>query len=425
MNRTGSRYLRLSKVNFFGFPKGIDFMSVIATKVAQSECNSPNLRNSLGGVLYYFKDSLSRDKQYVIKQKEKNRYLLFYGAYNCRKDHLRTFTTFSEKFPDADVTCATPCKKEFTIGCFLKSIPLFFVWLLQMLFNGLPLYECLNSIRFVQICYLQNRLLQSLLEKEYSFIVVYYDASPDENYFVQLCKKKNILTMTLQHGIFARKSTIHTISDTAFELSESISDYYLAWNLYTKDEAVKVGLDADKVVVLGAPKYINTKEPSKPYKSDNKYFGVILNNSAFNEHNKHLVDMANQISDITGYKYILRYHPEMKGDEYKKMYGSGFLKKDNNNHTIAEYACSVSYTIISSSSVFVDLLLLKHPTYRLKVFDEDTYSTVEFNSFATANEFVMLLEKEHDDNIAFDYLCNSYNIYNNYRTFFDKFLKTN
>jgi hypothetical protein len=228
--------------------------------------------------------------------------------------------------------------------------------------------------------------------------------------------------MTLQHGIFAKKSAIHTISDTAFELSSSISDYYLAWNEYTKDEAVKVGLQPNKVIVLGAPKYINIKEPESACHAYNDLFGVILNNSAFDTHNRHLVNMANQIYSKTGKKYILRYHPQMKGDEYKSLYGQGFFKKDDNTHSISEYANEVSFTIISSSSVFVDLLLLKHPTYRLRVFEEDTYSSVTYNSFSSVDELLDILKCGNFDNKAFSYLCNSYDTYDNYRHFFDNVL---
>ena len=140
------------------------------------------------------------------------------------------------------------------------------------------------------------------------------------HFFVQMCQNRKVLTMTLQHGIFARKSVIHTITDTAFELSESISEYYLAWNQYTKDEAIKVGLGPEKIIVLGAPKYINTKEPTEICKADNDVFGVILNNSAFDKHNRCLIEMANQIYNKTGLKYVLRYHPQMGGVEYKSLY---------------------------------------------------------------------------------------------------------
>ncbi len=416
-------YIKFDNLHLFGIPKCVNLRSVLSLKAADAESNPIRLYNSLGGLYYYFHDSLIKERHYQSIKKEGSHFLLFYGIYNLRKDHQKTFLGFADRFIDADVFYASFLeKKKITIGRFFKCLCFFLIWMAQMLLHRISLYEACNALPFVLLCYDTNKNVKQLLTRKYRFVVVYYDASPDENCFVQMCKEKRITSMTLQHGIFARKSVVHTITDTAFELSSSISDYYLAWNEYTKDEAIKVGLKPERVIVLGAPKYINTKEPELPYKADNDIFGVILNNSAFDTHNRHLIDMANQIYKITGKRYILRYHPQMKGDEYRNLYGDGFLKKDDNAHTIGEYAKEVSFTIISSSSVFVDLLLLKHPTYRLKVFEEDTYSSVDFNSFSTVEELLEVMKSKTVDNKAFLYLCNSYNTFDNYRSFFDNVL---
>ena len=416
-------YQRIKYIHFWGFPQYIDFSRIISGKIARISFNPPRFKNAIGGIYCFFKISIYRRWEYKEKKSEKGRFLLFYGEMNCRLDHQRTFLTFADKFKDADVVYGDFVEKcRIDIIRFFKSIPLFFIWLFQMVFGGVPFYASLNVIYNILMCYYQKKDLPYIYKRKYGFIVVYYDVSPDECYLVQEFKHRGCLTMTLQHGIFSRKSTLKTLSDTAFELSESISDYYLAWNQYTKDEAVKVGVSKEKIVVLGAPKYIDLKEPEKSIFAENETFGIILNNSSFDVHNRRLIEMANRLSNEIGYKYVVRYHPELSGKEYDCLFEEGFLKKDDNKQTIAEYASKVSFSIISSSSVFVDLLLLKHPVYRLKIFKDDTYSSVEYNSFKSVDELKSLLEKRETGKEAFYYLCNSYNVYQNYREFFDKML---
>ena len=417
------RYKNIDKVHFYKLPHYIDFKKIISVKRAQASTVPVSIRNAIGGIFYFFQYSLIKERAYEFVSSDNGRFLFLYGLYNYRNDHQKTFLDFCKRFPDADVLYAKQlAKKEYTLCRFFSSVPMFFVWLLQMLMCRVDLLSALNAIPYVLLCYYQMHYTKSLLKKDYKFIVSYYDASPDECFTIQEFKNKGITTMTLQHGIFAKKNVVRSITDTAFEIEDSVSEYYLAWNQYTKDEAMRLGKCKDKVVVLGAPKYINYEEPLTSTCSNENIFGVILNNSAFETHNMKLIETANEIARTTDMKYVLRYHPQMNGDEYQKMYGPGFLCVNNNKTSIKEYASSVSFTIISSSSVFVDLLLLKHPTYRLKVFDEDTYSTVPFNSFEKVEDLKILLQSNQIDKNAFKYLCNSYNTFKNYRDFFDSFL---
>lgn len=417
-------YVNISKVHFWGIDPKIDIRKVMSTKVAQNSCNPAGFRNSLGNIYLYFYESLWRNKRFVFNKSSQSNFLLFYGMFNCRKDHQRTFLNFAKHYEDADVCYADfYAKKRITLLHFLLSIFLFPIWSFQMIFKRVPIYEIFNAIRYVNLTYIYTRELRSVVNTDYKFIVVYYDTSPDENYLVQVFKNRGIITMTMQHGIFARKSHIKSISDTAFELQMSISDYFLAWNTYTQDEAVKVGLEKNRVVVLGAPKFIDAKKPNEVLCCSKNIFGVILNNSAFDFHNKKLVEMANIISESVGYKYVLRYHPQLKGNEYNSLTNSFYGGSSSNDKTIAEYASEVSFTIISSSSVFVDLLMLNHPVYRLRVHDEDTYSTVLYNSFQSVGELKAMLDNCSDNSEVFNYLCNDYNVYQNYRNFFNKYLK--
>lgn len=417
-------YEKFKNISLFGLPKGVDLSSVLAVKNAAYYSDGITVRNSIGGLYYYLREALIDDRKYKFDLKEDSKYLLFYGKYNCRKDHQKTFITFSNHFKDSDIVYADFLRKKHIRPLrFLGSLARLIIWLFQLIFRRKrpSVGEIFNALPYIQMCYFQNKEISSIKDKKYSLVVAYYDASPDENFVIQLFKKRGITTATLQHGIFAKKNKIKTITDTAFELSSSISDYYLAWNMYTFDEAINVGMDPSKIKILGMPKYIDLKEPKTTLGQENQVFGVILNNSAFDLHNRKLIDTANSFAEKYGYSFWVRYHPQMKGNEYNKLLSNSCLGVADNGESIAEYASRLSFSIISSSSVFVDLLMLKHHVFRLRVNEDDTYSTVKQNSFSNHLELYSLINCEYDDS-AFKYLCNTYRVYENYRSFFDSII---
>lgn len=369
------------------------------------------------------KDALAKKSRYEFVAKN-GKFLLFYGTTNYRFDHRRTFSSFSERFEDADVLSGYKEKRTlFHPLWFLYSYLHALVWLIQLLLSGYSLLDSSLFIPHIYTCFITNKSLRQTDLKKYKFVVVYYDVNTDDNYVVQACEASNIVTMTLQHGIFAKKESVDSISDFGLEFTESIADYYLCWNQYTKDEAIKAGMNPERIVVLGIPKYINITNNNTINNYVRNTFGVILNSKSFHIHNQELIKIANEISSSLNVKYIVRYHPQLKGNEYSYLYGPNYLENDDNKTTIEDYAQKVDFTIISSSSVFVDLIYLKHPTYRLVVTNRDTYSTVSYNSFKNCEEFLDIYRKTSPtDDTVFNYLCTTTSVYDNYRDFFNKFL---
>lgn len=415
--------MNIKDIHFSCIPKYIKVNEIAGTELLLWDLcpdTSYSVKSKLKRV---FINSFCRNR-YILEKADDSKFFIFYGEWNFRKDHFKYISDFSKSFKNADFIHPID-KKAFEFNPFIVILNWFLIiiWLLQMIGTGYSFGNKLRIIEHLQSARYHLKLCKKFKLADYKFAVVYYDASPDENCIVQFCNNLNVTTMTLQHGIFAKKAVVKSLGDTALELSHSISDYYLAWNQYTKDEAIKVGVNPDKIVVLGVPKFINVDNPAKPLKSQDNTFGVILNNFDFDKHNRKLIDMANQISEKLGLKYVVRYHPALKPDIYKDLCGDNFIRNDNHK-TIAEYAESVSFTIISSSSVFIDLLMLKHPVFRLCVNEDDTYSTVKFNSFNDVNKFVDVLNEQSEiNNDAFSYLCTTYDVFESYNDFFNKILE--
>lgn len=373
----------------------------------------------------FISESLFDTYTYHFEKHDNSYFLMFYGKSYFRIDHQKTFLDFANNFNYADVICAKRVegKRKAHPLRFLKYQLLSFIWVIQLLFRGVKFKDSVAHLSLLITCKETEKFIKKIDFSKYFFVVSYYDMAPDQNYLIQFCNSKNIRTMTLQHGIFARKSNITIINDMAVEFTESPSNYYLAWNEYTKDEAMKVGIPENKIIVLGIPRYSCFEEPPTRQIEKKNCFGVMLNGKNFGLHNKKLIDMANKIYLISGIKFYLRYHPSLKGDEYASMCEGGYLGNLSNKDSIQDYISCVDFTIISSSSVFVDLIFLKHPVYRLIVSDDDTYSNVGEHSFSSEEELVDCITKvgNNDSNeVLFKYLCTGYNTIEKYRDFFNK-----
>ena len=406
---------------FAAIPKFINLYKVMTIQIEET-----HLRNSFrASHLYreFLSASLFDHYLYNFDLRDKSDFCMFYGKTFFRKDHNKTFINFSSNFENADrVFSATLQKKKIHFLRFVIYQCLALIWMCQLLFTGHRLRESFSYLYYLFVCRETIKMIEKTPWKKYKFVVVYYDLVSDENCFIQFYQHHGIPGLTLQHGIFSEKPIVKNISDTAIEFKRSISDYYLAWNQYTKEEAIIAGMDANKIVVLGIPKYATYKKTPRLSTNVDNCFGIVLNNKNFSFHNEQMIRIANEISHKTGLKFYMRYHPDLKGDEYQKIVGDGFAGNCNNNLTIEEYSKTVKFTIISSSSVFVDLVFLQHPVYRLVVSENDTYATVKLNSFKNADELLklLMLKTHKDDGELFKYLCTDYYCLDNYKHFFRK-----
>ena len=73
--------------------------------------------------------------------------------------------------------------------------------------------------------------------------------------------------------------------------------------------------------------------------------------------------------------------------------------------------------------MFIDLLYLGYPVYRLKVFESDTYSNVAFNAFSRADELTEMLQSARGNEEVFDYMCTTRRVKKAYQDFIDEMVK--
>lgn len=408
-----------------GFDKRIKWDKVMAVWVVTNDMLGVlRKRSAIGAIKRGVREAFFDDYYYSVEGTGSA--LLFYGEYNWRADHERTFHNLCSNLKGVVEIKATKQKPKIHVIRGLAYLFLFCIWIIQAMLSGCNFVQACNVVRPLSICYKSNKLFSESCFKNALLLIAYYDVSPDESYVVQKAKLMGLKTATLQHGIFSEKKDKKALSDTGFEYSESVSDYYFAWNQYTKDEWLKMGLDEKKIIVVGIPKFAGNTTKATDNTKSLDVFGVILNNSSFDAHNRLLVMTANKISESLGMCYVIRFHPELKGG-IKKAYEEladdrYFIGESDNKVSVPEYSNTVKFSIISSSSVFVDLVFLGADVYRLIVTDSDTYSNVKQNSFCNAEEFTKLYKDKTSLDNLFDYLCTTRDVSGSYQNVINSLL---
>jgi len=290
--------------------------------------------------------------KYVTKEEKGDKVILF--AYNeplYRKD---VYAMMLNIFSCADNASFIQYEKNVSpcgLQASLKRLSLAIQWYGQMKETGLTIKQKVVVVDTLLDAIIKCDLVKPYLN--YKALVVRYDAFLD-NAVSQFFKINGRLTITAQHGVMCatREVPHYGIWFRAF-----VSHYFMAWDEMTKKEAIKDGLKEHEVVVCGNPKCIDSV-PCK--KCCNHIMGVLLDGYDFI--NQGLIDIANAYCKKNRYNYILRYHPNYKGNEYDaKVNPSYYLKTERNS--LAEYAESVEFTLMGNSTALLELLYMKHPCY--------------------------------------------------------------
>lgn len=409
----------LLKFKPIGFGKSIDWSKVMKLYLFENDLQYITFKRGLGSVLNMLKWVFVKNYDFEVNLKDNSQVLCFYGMHNYSDSHRSAFSNLVESLDNVSYICAKSIPHKQTVFNGIKLSLLELVWGTQLIICGCSIRQALRLSFSLAVCFMTKRDMERVIRNsQYKLFITYYDAVPDENLIVQMAINEKMQTATLQHGIFCRKVPCKEITDTAIEFYGSISDYYFAWNKYTKEQWEKCGLDAKRIKVLGIPRYCNFHESIGESQAERGVFGIMLNGSTFHDHNMALIKMGNHIAEELGLKYVVRYHPSLKSDEYVLYLNEDFyLGESDNCCSIAEYGKTVDFTIISSSSVMIDLVYLNCKVFRLVVSDTDTYSEVTRNAFSTVEELKILLQDTQINEDLFDYLCTTRNVTQSYESF--------
>ena len=355
---------QLNDIKFFSlknYELGTAFVMILREKTSKIPCRE--LFRSFLSLL------LIRNWAYDFDKMEKADILFFYSFdYILRTDHLNSFLKMSEIMPGKNVLLGHRSKRKFTVKN-LKAIGRIPVWLVQIRKIDMDRSNRINMVLFIANLFNWVREFErhSGILLEHKAMVTLFDADVYENMFVQFFKMHGIPTATFQHGHFnatsARENGFEEVG-AAFE--GFISDKFLAWGEYTKNEAIRCGVDPSRVVCTGSAKFIGYEGIGQKDHIGN-VFGIVMNGIGdLNEKtNIEMIRMANEVAKKKNMKYLLKPHPASDMSIYESVIQAEYLQGiTEKGGPIEEYAASVDFSLAMGSSVYSELIYMEQIVFR-------------------------------------------------------------
>ncbi|MGN0384908.1 MAG: hypothetical protein ACI4EX_03410 [Lachnospiraceae bacterium] len=394
-----------------------------------------NIKYGNAKLIGYVKAVLSKlffREIYVETDKNVSGVVFFKSESSHRADHTKSFSNIYESAGEDKVLITVNKRNKISLIRTTKKI----VMLAKNMKLFSSVHRLINILAGIDSLLVADDLISELNKIDFSsvkFGVVYYDVSKYDYLFIQYLKSYGIETATLQHAAFIAPRRVKT-SNFEFEGVEflnSTADYFLAWNPFTKDEAIKSGISKDKIKVLGIPKYAYYKDENDgDLKKGKKIFGVVLNARSFDDLNRQLIKYANAAANKFDCDFVLKYHPQFKDFIYDDLADERYFKGHLPlNTSINDYVKLVDFTILSNSSAFIEFVYLRHKVLRYQAGEYDKFKDVPYFTFKNEKELFPLIsniETEDNDTIAddddelFKYLCYTNKPEIKYAEFFEK-----
>ena len=378
--------------------------------------------------ILHFKQFLveaTRKPLFKIGCQQKSRVLFFYGIHHYRLDHMSAFEKVTSLVKPHDNIYPEKERQHWNLKYVAGSLYAFFLSIPYALQHSWSLKKWMYFLSYWIQGYQTTVLLKSIDLTKYRLVVVFCDTDTASNIIVQQAQKVGCLTATVQHGMFMAPREHPTIMDeTGAELLGFVSDYFLMWSEYAKEQAIKAGIPDEKIKVVGLPKFIGVI--SEPPIEKNNCFGVILGWAENDEENRRLINMANVIAQRTGARYYLKYHPSYREYVYDRLTNSTFCAgKVEKDIPLSEYVKMTDFSIVGNSSMFVELSFLGQPVYHLHCDDlPDKYEDIKSISFSTPDELSTLISESDAVNSVNNrnYLCGPLDPMTHYQNFFREIL---
>lgn len=354
-----------------------------------------NLNTQIGileivrGLLRMLRNEITDSYEYKIYGMP-NTIFLFSNSYITRKDHLATFEKVCETADDYVKIAAT--KRHLTMPA--DSLFLALIWVKQFKKLGKSIAWRISMASRLQQCYCDYRYVFRYLEKnriELLNMVSLCDVMPVDDFFVQMCNSLGIRTVTLQHGIFYKGEHAYT---------NSKSDYFLAHNLFSKNNAIKSGISEDKVYIVGMPQLIGVYSKNVVQRKNNGIIGVVLSGGENCEpYDIELVNMVKGFKQKYNCKIYVKFHPGYGANKYSKSLLRGIDEIYEEEISAYDFSEKVDFTVDAGSSLFVEYTLRQEISFTF-LCDVSPYIEHDiemgFSSYEEMEKLFLLYKKDFE-----------------------------
>ena len=357
----------------------------------------------------------------ILRKGKMNTKVICFQSFYTRNTYNEQVDTFANTY-QCDLIRLTKNKSRKITG-----IIHFFKYIVPWFYSLRCYYKpklCLYLTSQLNQMYYFANLFQQVDFQRYNLVVTFCDSIMPECVFTLIGKKQGVLTASLQHGQYTAYRENKFIN-SGVELRSLVSDYLLAWNQMTIDEMKKVDKITTQPYIAGILGYIG-KRHELAVNPKNHVFGVVINHQSFEEDNLLLVKSANVLASKIGYKYYLKLHPNYDLNHFDSYVCNDFyLGAIEKGIPILDYANRCEFSIASSSSVFCELVYLKHRVIRYssgKI--DDKFRDVPFGLTFNDPNFIYEVYKkgfnDEEEDALFNYLCGADDVTAAYRCFLDK-----
>ena len=279
-----------------------------------------------------------------------------------------------------------------------------------------------DAIKGLQLLHFLSSNADKLNEAK-AFIVL-NDEYSDENLFIQYGNKLGVSTATLQHGIYARTIDDNDLRHFMHIFPNLTADKIFMWGEQQKEIAIHSGVNPEKIVVTGHPRYIHA---SKVRKLHNKIIGVCLDGytERFWKSNIQIINLCNRFCKEFDYKYIVKIHPTDNEKRYQEYYDCDYyIGIADKNQAVSDFASKVEFSVVGFSSIYYELMFLGISVFRYDDHCEfNTYEGVDDFNFETYDQLADIYEEMNSRPLEYNdkyykvrrYLCGEEDVYNNYK----------
>ena len=409
----------LRGLNFKGF-EGFEVWRILY-QPSESE-RILHIRTNWAKILYHI-----LFKKTTIVLEENGGKILFFMFYSGRSDFERINENVYSlvDIKDRLIVTFNKRRKQISINFLWRCFLNMFQWSKQLEQTGLCYEQKKVALDYLIMNFKCAFDMQKITLKHYKLAVIFNDADTIGNYVCQYCKNRAIETASLQHGvILAPHPDIANIDFAGIELCNSISDHFLVWNNFTKYQALKAGKREENIEVCGIIRCMDVRPEVN--KNNKKKFGVVLDGRYTAELNLLLVTIANKVAKDMNMKYYLKYHPSDSPHLYDHITDNDYyIGAYDKTKTIKQYAGDVDFSLIANSTVYMELVFLKHTCYRLcsDKSSLDKYKDVGIMNFSSAEHVVSLIKKGKGNSAElYDQLCTIEDVRSSYKSFFERYL---
>lgn len=409
-------------IQFKGFPATLRWDKIFLWLQITFETNCPH-----GDLLrVYLRPFISHSISYRNVYEEEN---IFMGAIQLSRT---SYITHFDKFCDLgsfDRIYTASGKIKFNavngLRLILKYIP---AWRKELAKTNLCRNQKNGIISSLIHFWYFQKTIGHIQYKKYRLFVSFFDAEPDGAFMRELFRIHGVPTASLQHGQFVAWRE-NVLENSGVEFRCFNSDYLLCWNKFTIDEALKHGIDKNKLALCGILGYIGTMMPPKCVPPHNQTFGVVLGHPIYEEENYKLIQAANILAKEKNLKYFLKLHPNYEENRFDNMVDSRYYVGNTpKGIPMSEYAESVDFSLIGSSSVFTELVYISHDVIRYSDFSsKDKFRDINIGKiFHTPEEIVEVFNENENRDYSeelFDYVCSVKNVTESYQNFLSHFVQ--